>query len=211
MERRRKRARERLWNTARCLESLTQKLSSVCLHPDNRNWTGLHPQRDVAVHASTWIPAHASLKAHFQSMDLCRSLAYWQSIQPNLVSILTTLSLCHVLLLLSFLLFMHAVLCQLKNIIPIQTGRESAGMPPACKFIWFAQRWRSINLLRREAGVLQRIRALIRVACVYVFANKIFRSGCSCWRGWEEWQAWCFRGHVKAGTGVILQCDLVWL
>lgn len=141
------------------------------------------------------------------SRHLCCSLVYWQSIQPNFVSVLTTLSLCHVPLLLSFLLFMHAVLCQLKNIIPIQTGRESAGVPPACKFIWFAHRRRSINLLRREAGVLQRIRTLIRAACVCVFANKIFMSGCSCWRYWEEWQAWCFRGHVKARTEVILLVD----
>lgn len=214
MERMQKRARERLWYTARCLMSLTQKLSSVCLHPDNRDWTGSHPQRDAAVHASTssctcipsTFPMHVCTA---MSRHLCHSLVYWQSIQPNLVSVLTTLSLRHVPLLLSFLLFMHAVLCQLKNIIPIQTGRESAGVPPACKFIWFARRRRSINLLRREAGVLQRSRSLIRAACVCVFANKILVSGCSCWRDWEEWQAWCFRGHGKARTEVILQCDLV--
>lgn len=102
------------------------------------------------------------------------------------MSALTTSSFLRVHLLLSFLSFMHAVWCRLKNIISIQTGRESAGTPPACKFIWFAHQRRSINLLRRETGVVMaHPRADKSIACLLTR----FLSGCSCW---HDLARWCF-------------------
>lgn len=118
------------------------------------------------------------------------SLVNWNFILPtHLMSALTTSSFLCAHLLLSFLSFMHAILCQLENIISTQTGRESAGTPPACKFIWFAHWRRSINLLRRETGVLVAYpRADRSIACLLTR----FLCGCSCWKDLTSWRAWCF-------------------
>lgn len=131
------------------------------------------------------------------------------------MSVLTTSSVLHVHLLLRFLPFMHAVLCQLKNIISIQTGRESAGTPPACEFIWFAHRRRSINLLRRETGVLVvHPRADKSIVCLLTR----FLTGCLCWHDLARRQARCFtkvkwRPRLKLFLSVIswTPCDPVWM
>lgn len=65
MDRMQKRARERLWYTARCLVSVRQKLSSVCLYPDNRDWT--HRKTRAQMSSCT----HSHMRRHKDTNNTC--------------------------------------------------------------------------------------------------------------------------------------------
>lgn len=187
-ERTQKRAGKKLNSTVRRLVSVGDKLSSVCLYPNNREWTGLHPLRYKAWSASSeeiqHTDTHTCIHMSTFPMHVCAAMSPKETgghiVIPvisafplffgllKLMSLLATSSRLCVHLLLSFLLFMHVVLCQLKNIISIQTGRDSAGAPQACKFIWFVHRRQRINLLRRETGVLMALPRADIIACLRV-------------------------------------------